>query len=40
MQDFGAAGIEAGAVQAESRDMDFVSLGDVGEEIDGQRRSN
>jgi len=31
MQDFGAAGIEASAVQAESRDVDFVSLGDVGE---------
>jgi hypothetical protein len=31
MQDFGAAGIKASAVQAESRDVDFVSLGDVGE---------
>lgn len=35
MQDFGAARIKASAAQAESRNVDFVSLGDVGEEIDG-----
>lgn len=33
----GAAKIKASAVQAESRDVDFDSLGDVGE-MNGQRR--